>query len=338
MVIQEAFNVLITETTMFFNGRFIDRRKEGLDKSSKVYIAGHTGVIGSAIYKLLSEDGYRNLVVKKHQELDLMEYSQVMDFFETESPEYVFYCAGRDGNADFLKYHGAEIFRHHIVMQTNVIHASCCSGVKRLLYTGSGACYGTDEKSPFKEENAVSAIQRGMVQPYSAAKVAGLVMCEAYRNEYGCDFRSVLPCHLFSYNNLDKEESNVLEEIIKRICVAKKNDFEICDLNIWGNGEARTKYIFQEECADAFIFTMRMETNEGILNVCPEESYSLSEIAGFVKKFLNYNGKLRFEEDKVERKEDRYMSSDKITSLGWKPKHSVLDRIGQLCSYYYAKL
>lgn len=305
-----------------------------MDRHSKIYVAGHTGVIGSSVYRNLLSGGFDNIVVKSHSDMDLMNYDDVMHFFESERPEYVFYCAGRDGDAEFIKKHGAEIFRHHSVMQTNVIHASYCCGVKRLLYTGSGACYGTDEESPFREENAIKNIQTGMIQPYAAAKIAGVVMCNAYHEEYGCDFFSALPCHLFSYDNMKKDNSNILEDIIKRISVAKKEHSLRCHLNIWGKGEAKTKYIFQDECADAFIFVMNSGSEEKVVNICTEEALSLSEIASMAKEMIGYSGELEFDSEKKERNVDRCMSGEKLREMGWIPQYTVSDRISELCNYY----
>lgn len=306
-----------------------------MNKDSKIYIAGHTGVIGSSIYKSLLKDGYTNVLVRSHSDLELTDYNQVRTLFEMEKPEYVFYCAGRDGDAEFLREHGAELFRMHILMQSHVIHSAFSTGVKRLLYSGSGACYGNKERSPFTEDCAINSIQQGIIQPYAASKIAGLVMCKAYNAQYGTKYISALPCHLFSFNNLKREKSNILEDIIKRITFAKREKMDKCHLDIWGKGETKTKYIFQEECADAFIFLMNHAECAEIVNVAPEEAYSLGEIANMIKKAINYQGVLEFETDKEERNVDRFMSGELLSKMGWKPKKSLPDRIKKLCDWYW---
>lgn len=305
-----------------------------MERHSKIYVAGHTGVIGSAVYHRLLADGYDNVAVRSHSEMDLTDTAAVTSFFEQERPEYVFYCAGRDGNADFLQKHGAEIFRMHMHMQDSVIHASYRFRVKRMIYSGSGACYGDGETSPFTEDRALCSIQQGMVQPYAVSKIAGIAMCKAYRAQYGMDFVSALPCHLFSASGLKRENSNILEDTIKRICQVKKEQARSCRLNIWGEGRAGTAYIYQDDCADAYLFLMNAEACDDIVNVVPQQSCSLGEIAEMVKRAVNYEGTLEFETGKKERKQDRFMSGKKLADMGWKPQKALETRIRELCSSF----
>ncbi len=290
-----------------------------MEKSSKIYIAGHRGMVGSAIYRKLSSEGYNNIVTSSSDQLDLRNQQAVIDFFEKEKPEYVFLAAARVGGIIANDTFRADFLYDNLQIQNNVIYNSYKFGVKKLLFLGSSCIYPKLAPQPLKEEYLLTGTLEPTNEPYAIAKIAGIKMCEAYRDQYNCNFISVMPTNLYGINdNYHPENSHVLPALIRRFHEAKIN--KAVNVVIWGTGSPLREFLFSDDLADACYFLMNSYDEKGFINIGTGDDLSIKELAVLIKKIIGYEGELIFDESKPDGTPRKLMDVSKLHSLGWKHK------------------
>lgn len=303
-----------------------------ITKTSKIYIAGHHGLVGSAIVKNLESKGYKNLVYRTHNELDLTNQKTVEDFFASEKPEYVILAAAKVGGIHANNCYRAEFIYDNMMIQNNVIHQSYVHGVKKLLFLGSTCIYPKNAPQPMKEESLLTSELEYTNEPYALAKIAGIKMCESYNLQYGTNFISVMPTNLYGPNdNFDLQNSHVLPAILRKMDEAK--DVNSPSVEIWGSGKPRREFLYSEDMADACVFLMEnrdfvdtyaqgeKEIRNTHINIGTGEDISIFDLAHLIKKIVGYSGELVFNTTKPDGTMVKLTDPSKLHSLGW--KHSV---------------
>lgn len=297
-----------------------------MDLSSKIYVAGHTGLVGSSIVRNLKENGFTNICVIDHKDLDLRNSFEVNEFFNSERPEYVFMAAATVGGVVANKEHPAKFFYDNIKMGVNVIDAAYQTGVKKLMYMGSSCIYPRDASQPMKEDELL----RGRVEPtneaYAMAKISCLKMCEYYNLEYGTDFISCMPCNAYGPgDDFDLEGSHVVAALIRKFHEAKEtNNSEVV---MWGTGKPIREFIYIDDIADAAVFLMNNYSGNETVNVGTGTEYSIGELAEIIKNVVGYSGKIVNDLSKPDGSPRKLIDSEKIFNMGWKPKVSFEDGI-----------
>ena len=345
-----------------------------MDINAKIYVAGHRGLVGSAIIKNLNSKGYFNIVTKTHKKLDLTDQLAVQDFFKNQQPEYVFLAAAKVGGIEANNtYRGAFIYEN-MMIQNNVIHQSYVHGAKKLMFLGSTCIYPKECPQPMKEESLLTNPLEYTNEPYAIAKIAGIKMCESYNLQYGTNFISVMPTNLYGPNdNFDLETSHVLPALIRKIHLAKllsesKLDAVVSDLNaanieeaktylsrfgvsaesveIWGTGTPRREFLWSEDMADACVFLMQnrnfsdthnateKETRNTHINIGTGIDVSIKELAEAIKTIVGYKGSLLFNTDKPDGTLRKLTDVSKLHSLGWKHKINLEKGINKLYNWY----
>jgi GDP-L-fucose synthase len=345
-----------------------------MDINAKIYVAGHRGLVGSAIIKNLNSKGYFNIVTKTHKKLDLTDQLAVQDFFKNQQPEYVFLAAAKVGGIEANNtYRGAFIYEN-MMIQNNVIHQSYVHGAKKLMFLGSTCIYPKDCPQPMKEESLLTNPLEYTNEPYAIAKIAGIKMCESYNLQYGTNFISVMPTNLYGPNdNFDLETSHVLPALIRKIHLANllsesKFDSVVSDLNvdnieeaktylsrfgvsagsveIWGTGTPRREFLWSEDMADACVFLMQnrnfsdthsateKEIRNTHINIGTGIDVSIKELAETVKKTIDFKGELVFNADKPDGTLRKLTDVSKLHSLGWKHKINLEKGINKLYNWY----
>ena len=297
-----------------------------MDLSSKIYVAGHTGLVGSSIVRNLKENGFTNICVIDHKDLDLRNSFEVNEFFNSERPEYVFMAAATVGGVVANKEHPAKFFYDNIKMGVNVIDAAYQTGVKKLMYMGSSCIYPRDASQSMKEDELL----RGRVEPtneaYAMAKISCLKMCEYYNLEYGTDFISCMPCNAYGPgDDFDLEGSHVVAALIRKFHEAKEtNNSEVV---MWGTGKPIREFIYIDDIADAAVFLMNNYSGNETVNVGTGTEYSIGELAEIIKNVVGYSGKIVNDLSKPDGSPRKLIDSEKIFNMGWKPKVSFEDGI-----------
>jgi GDP-L-fucose synthase len=290
-----------------------------INKFSKIYIAGHRGMVGSSILRILKKEGYNNIILKTSAELDLRNQQKVADFFEFEKPEYVFLAAAKVGGIIANNTLRAEFIHDNLVIQNNIIHQSYLNGVKKLLFLGSSCIYPKLAPQPLKEDYLLSGELEYTNEPYAIAKIAGIKMCDAYRDQYGCNFISVMPTNLYGPNdNYDLNNSHVLPALIRKIVTAKKNNSET--ITIWGTGNPKREFLHADDLAEACYFLMKNYDEPGLINIGTGEDISILDLAKLIKKILEFEGEIITDISKPDGTPRKLMDVSKINSLGWKAK------------------
>jgi GDP-L-fucose synthase len=262
-----------------------------MEKDSKIYIAGHRGMVGSAIHRRLKKEGYEDFVFRTSDELDLRNQQAVADFFAKEKPCYVFLAAAKVGGILANNTYRAEFLYDNIMIQSNVIENSYRQGIKKLLFLGSSCIYPRLAPQPLKEEYFLTGLLEHTNEPYAIAKIAGIKMCDAYRNQYGCNFISVMPTNLYGPNdNYDLKNSHVLPALIRKFHEAKINDQP--EVIVWGSGRPRREFLHADDMADACMFLMKNYSEEGLINIGVGEDLSIKELAEMIKEIPVIRGKL----------------------------------------------
>jgi len=297
-----------------------------MEQSSKIYIAGHRGMVGSAIYRKLESEGYRNFITRTSDVLDLRNQDQVGEFFESEKPDYVFLAAAKVGGILANNTYRAEFLYDNLQIQNNVIHNSWLTGVKKLMFLGSSCIYPKMAPQPLKEEYLLTGPLEDTNEPYAIAKIAGIKMCDAYRAQYGCNFISVMPTNLYGYNdNYDPQNSHVLPAMIRRFHEAKEQNQPF--VTIWGTGTPLREFLFADDLADACYYLMQNYNEAGLVNIGTGEDLSIKDLALLVKKVVDYKGEIRLDTSKPDGTPRKLMDVSKLHSKGWKHKIELEDGI-----------
>ncbi|HVD99656.1 MAG TPA: GDP-L-fucose synthase [Cytophagaceae bacterium] len=290
-----------------------------MERDSKIYIAGHTGMVGSAILRKLRKEGYDNFVLRTSADLDLREMQKVNDFFAKERPDYVFLLAGKVGGINANNTYRAEFLYDNLMIEANVIHASYIHGAKKLLFTGSSCIYPKLAPQPIKEEYMLTGPLEPTNEPYAIAKIAGIKMCDAYRAQYGCNFISCMPTNLYGPNDhYDPQTSHVVPALIRKFYEAKRDQKDFVEL--WGTGKAKREFLHVDDMAEACCFLMKQYNEPGLINIGYGSDVSIEELAKMIKEISGYKGEIRFDTSKPDGTPRKLIDSEKINKLGWQPK------------------
>jgi GDP-L-fucose synthase len=299
-----------------------------MEKSAKIYIAGHRGMVGSAIERKLNAEGYHHLIHRTSSELDLRNQQAVNAFFELEKPDYVILAAAKVGGIHANNTYRAEFIYDNLMMEANIIHAAYSNKVKKLLFLGSSCIYPKMAPQPLKEAYLLSGYLESTNQPYAIAKIAGIEMCDSYRAQYGCNFISAMPTNLYGTNdNYHPENSHVLPALIRRIILAKKNNEPV--VTIWGTGTPRREFMHVDDLANACYFLLQNYNEAGLVNIGWGEDASIKELAEMIALEVGYTGTLEFDATKPDGTPRKLMDTTKINNLGWKASIQLKEGISK---------
>lgn len=287
-----------------------------MNNSSKIFIAGHRGMVGSALVRKLGQKGFNNLVVRTSKELDLRDQQKVEGFFQKEKPEYVFLAAARVGGIVANNTFRAEFLYDNLTIQGNVIHQAYKSGVKKLLFLGSSCIYPKMAPQPLKEEFLLSGLLEPTNEPYAVAKIAGIKMCDAYRNQYGCNFISAMPTNLYGPNdNYDLDTSHVIPALLRKFHEAKFKHGHTA--SVWGTGKPMREFLHVDDLAEACLFLMEKFNEPGFINVGTGIDRTIKELAELISRIVDYTGRIEFDTSKPDGTPRKLMDVSKIRALGW---------------------
>lgn len=304
-----------------------------MEKKSKIYVAGHKGLVGSALVKLLKGQGYTNIITATKEQLDLKDKSNVQKFFDLVKPEYVFLCAAKVGGINYNKNFPADFIRDNIEIQTNVIDISYQSGVKKLLFLGSACIYPKITPQPIKEEYLLTGLLEPTNEAYSLAKILGLKMCQMYHQQYGFNTISLMPTNLYGPNdNFNVQQSHVIPGMINKFLSAKENGDD--SVVLWGDGTPTRQFMHSEDLADACIFLMNNYDSPEIINVSTDIEYTIRELAEIVSEKVGYSGEIIWNTDRPNGTPRRFVCNEKLSKLGWIPKISFEDGLSKTIDWY----
>jgi GDP-L-fucose synthase len=290
--------------------------------NSKIYVAGHRGMVGSSIVRLLQSKGYTNLVLRSSQQLDLRNQSAVQQFFEEEKPEYIFLAAAKVGGIHANNTYRADFLYENLMIQNNVIHNAYIHGVTKLLFLGSSCIYPKLADQPMDESALLTGLLEPTNEPYAIAKIAGIKMCDAYRAQYGCDFISAMPTNLYGPNdNYDLSNSHVLPALIRKFHEAKKSNLP--EVVMWGTGSPLREFLHVDDLAQACFFLMNNYSQQGHINVGSSEEITIFDLAHMVKDVVAYTGNIVNDVTKPDGTPRKLMNNNIINALGWHPKISL---------------
>ena len=304
-----------------------------MEKSSKIYVAGHRGLVGSAIVRALQGRGFKNILTRSHAELDLVDQAQVKNFFEVERPDYVFLAAAKVGGIHANNTYPAEFIYINLQIQNNVIHNSYVYGVKKLCFLGSSCIYPEFAPQPIKEEYLLDGKLEPTNEPYAIAKIAGIKMCQSYNRQYGTNFISVMPTNLYGPNdNYDPENSHVLAALVRKFVEAKRTNAP--SVTVWGTGKPRREFLHVDDMADACIFLMENYNDSEIVNIGTGEDLAIMDLAVLVSKAVGYSGKLMLDPARPDGTPRKLLDVSKINKLGWKAKIPLILGIDSMVNFY----
>ena len=291
-----------------------------MEKSAKIYIAGHKGMVGSAIARKLQHEGFTNLITRTSAELDLRDQIAVAGFFTQEKPDYVFLAAAKVGGIVANNTYRADFLYENLAIQNNVIHNSYLNNVKKLMFLGSSCIYPKLAPQPLKEEYLLTGLLEETNEPYAIAKIAGIKMCDAYRAQYGCNYISVMPTNLYGYNdNYHPQNSHVLPALIRKFHEAKTEGKS--EVTIWGTGSPRREFLFADDLANACFFLMQNYNESSLINIGTGEDVTIKELALLIKDIIGFEGALAFDSTKPDGTPRKLMDVTKLHAHGW--KHTV---------------
>lgn len=307
-----------------------------MEKEAKIYVAGHRGLVGSALVRKLQAEGYTNLVTRSSKELDLRRQDQVERFFEEEKPEYVFLAAAKVGGILANSTYPGQFIYDNLMIQTNVLECARVHRVKKLLFLGSSCIYPRDCPQPIKEEYLLTGPLEATNEAYAIAKIAGIKMCQAYRKQYGCNFIAVMPTNLYGPNdNYDLETSHVLPAMIRKFLEAKIN--KVPFVTLWGTGTPRREFLHVDDLASACVFLMNHYEEAEIINIGSGTDYAIRELAEIIVKIVGYVGKIRWDTDKPDGTPIKVLDISKLLKYGWKQKISLELGISNTYASYLEK-
>lgn len=296
---------------------FVDLLIIKMNKTSKIYIAGHTGMVGASIMRKLEGEGYDNLLYRASKELDLRDQQEVRKFFGSERPEYVFMAAAKVGGILANNTYRAEFIYDNLTIQNNIIHQAYKTGVKKLLFLGSSCIYPKLAPQPLKEEYLLTGLLEPTNEPYAIAKIAGIKMCQAYRSQYGCNFICVMPTNLYGPgDNYDLKNSHVLPALIRKFHEAKENDAQ--SVEIWGSGKPKREFLHVDDLADACVFLMLNYDKAEVVNIGTGEDITIKDLALLIKEIVGFEGELKFDSTKPDGTPRKLLDVSGMNSLGWK--------------------
>ncbi|MFN6087480.1 MAG: GDP-L-fucose synthase family protein [Cyclobacteriaceae bacterium] len=295
-----------------------------MEKSSKIYVAGHRGMVGSAIVRKLQAEAYTNLVLRTSSELDLRNQSQVENFFTSEKPEYVFLAAAKVGGIMANNTYRADFLYENLMIESNVIHQSYVHKVKKLLFLGSSCIYPKLAPQPLKEEYLLSGYLEETNEPYAIAKIAGIKLCESYRRQYGCNFISAMPTNLYGPNdNYDLEKSHVIPALIRKFHEAKVNNSP--SVAVWGSGKPLREFMHVDDLAEACLFLIKKYDSSVFINIGSGVELSIKELAQLIRTVVGFSGQITWDTTKPDGTPRKLMDTSKMGSLGWNFKINLKD-------------
>jgi GDP-L-fucose synthase len=306
-----------------------------MEKSSKIYIAGHRGMVGSAIHRRLQAAGFTNFVTRTSAQLDLRNQQAVADFFAAEKPDYVFLAAAKVGGIHANNTFRGEFLYDNLMIQNNVIHQSYANGVKKLLFLGSSCIYPKLAPQPLKEEYLLTGELEPTNEPYAIAKIAGIKLCDAYRSQYGCNFISVMPTNLYGPNdNYDLNNSHVLPALIRKFHEAKLANAP--SVTMWGTGTPRREFLHADDLADACYYLMENYNEPGLVNIGVGDDIPIKELALLIKKVVGYEGEIEHDLTKPDGTPRKLMDVSKLHGFGWKHKIELEEGLQKVYAEFVA--
>lgn len=293
-----------------------------MEKNDKIFIAGHRGMVGSAIARKLQREGFTNLILKTSAELDLRNQQQVNDFFAKEKPAYVFLAAAKVGGIVANNTYRAEFLYDNLMMESNIIHAAYVNKVEKLLFLGSSCIYPKLAPQPLKEEYLLTGLLEHTNEPYAVAKVAGIKLCEAYRDQYGCNFIAAMPTNLYGEgDNYHPTNSHVIPGLLRKFHEAKENKKDFVE--IWGTGTPLREFMYVDDLADACFFLMQKYNDRLFINAGTGEELTIKDLALLIKEVTGFNGEIKFDTTKPDGTPRKLMDSSRLHAMGWKHKVSL---------------
>ena len=297
-----------------------------MNKTDKIYVAGHRGMVGSAIVRKLENEGFENLLLQSSSQLDLRNQQAVNEFFETTKPDFVFLAAAKVGGILANNTRRAEFIYDNLMIEINLINAAWNNGVKKLMFLGSSCIYPKLAPQPLKEEYLLTGELEPTNEPYAIAKIAGIKLCDAYRDQYGSNFISVMPTNLYGPNdNYDLNNSHVLPALLRKFHEAQLNNDPV--VTIWGSGKPRREFLHVDDLADACFFLMQNYNQKGFINIGVGEDIEINELALIIKDIVGYKGELRHDTSKPDGTPRKLMDVSKLSALGWKAKIGLREGI-----------
>lgn len=300
-----------------------------MEKSAKIYVAGHNGMVGSAIVRKLTAEGFHNVITRSSKELDLRNQVAVSEFFKTEKPDYVFLAAAKVGGILANNVYRADFLYENLMIQNNVIHSSYENEVTKLMFLGSSCIYPKLAPQPLKEEYLLTGELEQTNEPYAIAKIAGIKMCDAYRAQYGCNYISVMPTNLYGPNdNYDLKNSHVLPALIRKVITAKNNGEST--VTIWGTGTPKREFLYVDDLADACFYLMETYNEAGLVNVGVGDDVTILQLAQLVAKTVGFEGEIITDTSKPDGTPRKLMDVSKLNAQGWKAKVSLEEGIAKV--------
>lgn len=312
----------------------------------KIFIAGHNGLVGSAILRNLKLKGYKNLIVKSHRQLDLVNQNSVTSFFEKEKPDYVILAAAKVGGINANNTFPADFIYENIMIQSNVIYASFQNNVKKLLFLGSSCIYPKSSIQPINEDSLMTGYLEPTNEPYAIAKISGIKLCESFNRQFGTDFRSIMPTNLYGINdNFHPEYSHVIPALIGRFHRAKIENLP--EVEIWGDGSAKREFMFVDDLADASTYLLQLDKSKYEKHIMPSQSHinvgtgkdiSIKNLATLIKKVVGFKGAISFDDSRPNGTPQKLLDITKLNKLGWNYKVDLLDGLNKTYKWYRSSL
>ena len=297
-----------------------------MSKDARIYVAGHRGMVGSAIVRRLQNDGYSNIITRTHGELDLTNQLAVSEFMQREKPDHIVLAAAKVGGIQANNLYRAEFIYQNLMMEANIIHSAWQAGVKNLLFLGSSCIYPRDCAQPIKEEYLLTGPLEPTNEPYAIAKIAGIKLCESYNRQYGTHYVSVMPTNLYGPNDsYDLENSHVLPALIRKAHEAKQRGST--ELMVWGSGKPMREFLFVDDLADACVFLMEQGQSEGLFNIGTGEDVTIRELAETVMSVVGFEGNIAFDASKPDGTPRKLLNVERLRTLGWQASTSLRDGI-----------
>lgn len=304
-----------------------------MDKKSKIYVAGHNGLVGSAIVRRLEKEGFSNIIKKSREELELTRQSEVIDFFQKEKPEYIFLAAAKVGGIWANDNYSADFIYENLMIECNIIHSAFETKAKKLLFLGSSCIYPKMAPQPMKEEYLLSGYLEPTNEAYAIAKIAGIKLCEYYNKQYGTDFISAMPTNIYGYNdNFDLKNSHVLPALIRKVHEAK--EAKSPSIVVWGSGSPKREFLFADDLADACVYLMKNYDGKEFVNIGTGEDISIKDLTELIKDVVGFEGVIEYDASKPDGTPRKLMDVSRIHGLGWKHEHSLKEGVEKLYTWY----